>query len=112
MAAGQRIVEDVGWRAQLDVGVDERAAADPCRGQHREVLHQRRSNMPPGFRRGMPEGVRRLRRAIRVVAGPEPPAALEHAHAQAGLGQAAGADAAAEAGTHDDGVIGVLHGTV
>ena len=60
----------------------------------------------------MPEGVRRLRRAIRIVAGPEPPAALEHAHAQAGLGEAAGADSPAEAGTHDDGVIGVLHGTL
>ena len=102
----------------VEDGRRERAAARSRRPASRR--RRRRRSAPPGrsssagrtARSGSAHGCHSANGACRddrEVAGPEAPTPLEHAHPQAGLGQPAGGDAAAETGADDHRVVRVLH---
>ena len=77
-------LEDVRRRGQLHVGVDQRAAADAGRGDHRRRRAcSRTSNSPPGLRLLVPQQLRRLVGLVDEVLAPEAPPALEHADPRA-----------------------------
>ena len=104
-----RIVEDVVGRAQLDVRVDERPAADAGAGHDRDVAHDPQVEQPAGVVARVPEHPRRLLGAVGIVAGPEAAPALQDAHAPARLREPARGDPAAEPGADDHRVVGGLH---
>ena len=103
------VVEDLVGGAQLDVGVDERAAAHARAGDDGDVAHDPHVEHPARVVARMKQRMRELGEPVGVVAGGEAPAALEHADAPAPLGEPAGGDAASEAGADDDRVVGSLH---
>ena len=99
------LVEDLGLGFDRDIGVDQRATAHASAGGHPHVGE--------GAQVGPAVAV------LRLVLVPEPgvvgvarvgfgrpaPAALEHQHLHAGLGQPAGRDGAAETAADDDRVV-------
>ena len=70
------VLEDIVGRAQLHVGVDQRAAADARAGHHRDVAHDPQIEEAALVVTRVPEHPRRLLRAIGEVAGAEAPPAL------------------------------------
>ena len=102
-------LEHVRRRRELHVGVDQRAAADARGGDHGDVAHHPDVEQPAGVGLLVEEGARRLLGPLGEVVAAEAPAAFEHADAVAGFCQAAGGDAAAEARSDHDRVVGRLH---
>ena len=110
IASGQPASNTSARRAQLHVGVDERAAADAGRRDDGDVAHHPHVEQPVGVQparatacRGASSG------SSRKSSRPEAPPALEHADALARLREPAGGDPAAEPGAHDDDVIAGPH---
>ena len=89
-------------RAQRDLRVDRRRAADAAAGEERDepCLARRREPERP------PHVVRRLRLPAREVGGRQVRAGLEQEHVAAPLGELAGDDASARARADDDDLEG------
>ena len=88
--------------AQEDVGVDERAAAEPGRDQRVDPLERPVVVHAGQAAVGVPEALARAVRAARERPGRVRAPALEDADAPAGLRESIGHDRASEAGAHDD----------
>src|SRR5919201_2345918 len=102
---GPSTLEYLGRRAKLDVGVDERAAADSGRRNHGYVAHQADVEQPAWIRVLVPQHPRRLQRVVGKVLTREAAAALEYADSLSRLSQPAGGNASAEPGADDDHVV-------
>src|SRR5207253_980704 len=116
MALGAGDIRDVDGVARVDRAADVAAAeglaallegaADARAGHDGDVLHDPQVEEAARVVARVKEHPRRLLGPVGEVAGPEAPAALEHAHAPAVLGKPAGGDPAAEPGPDHHGVVG------
>jgi hypothetical protein len=102
--AGLLLDEPVLVLAQQHVGVDERAAAQPAGTDRVDVVKAPQVEHPVQALAGIPELRLHPQRRAREGVRRKRLAALEQAHAVAGLGQAIGRHGSSETRSHDDGI--------
>src|SRR5205085_7274614 len=103
-----RILENFPGRANVNIEVDERAAADAARLQHVDVFESAIVEQAEIF--VIPERARNLARGARKIFFAPTLATLEDANRSARLGEPASIDRSAEAGSDNNDVVDVFHG--